>query len=235
MPDQPDSAIVLLSGGLDSSTVLAIAMSQGLRVHALSFRYGQRHALECEAARRVAARAGVAEHRFVDLDPGLFAGSALTSGPPVPKARARGEIGDGIPLTYVPARNILFLSHALAWAESLGAASVWLGVNAIDYSGYPDCRPEFIEAYQRAADLGTRRGVEGRPIVIQTPLIQLTKAEIIQWGHALGVDYSLTQSCYDPDPAGLACGLCEACALRRNGFMDAGVPDPTRYAARGAP
>lgn len=225
-PDRP--AVVLLSGGLDSTTVLAVALSRGHVVHALTFRYGQRHGIEVEAARRVAARAGVAGHVVLDIDLRTFGGSALTADLAVPKDRGAGE--DGIPITYVPARNTIFLAYALAWAEVLHARDIFIGVNALDYSGYPDCRPEYIDAFQRMANLGTRAGVEGRGITIHAPLVHLGKREIVALGTSLGVDYALTTSCYDPAPDGSACGHCDACHLRRRGFDEAGVADPTRYA-----
>jgi 7-cyano-7-deazaguanine synthase len=223
-------AVVLLSGGMDSATCLAIANREGFVSHALSFRYGQRHMVELEAAARVANALGVAEHRIVTLDPAAFAGSALTGGPNVPKDRTDSEIGHGIPSTYVPARNTIFLAYALGIAETIGATDLFIGVNAVDYSGYPDCRPEYIAAFETMARLATKAGVEGRdPLKLHTPLLQLTKAEIVRQGVALGVDYSLTITCYDPSPAGLACGHCDACSLRKKGFAEAGVKDPTRY------
>jgi 7-cyano-7-deazaguanine synthase len=223
--------VVLLSGGLDSTTTLAIAIHEGFAPYAMTFRYGQRHAVEIEAARRVAAQLSVVDHVIVNIDLRAFGGSALTSDLEVPKDRPVEEMGQGIPITYVPARNTIFLSFALAWAEVLGSSDVFLGVNALDYSGYPDCRPEYIEAYQQMANLGTRAGVEGRQrLVIHTPLIHLTKAEIIRRGLELGVDYGLTASCYDPAPDGRACGRCDACLLRRKGFAECGVTDPVRYA-----
>lgn len=223
------SAVLLLSGGLDSTTLLAIAQREGFAVHALSFRYGQRHAHELEAATRIAAAAGVTRHVIADIDLRVFGGSALTADLPVPKDATPNS--DAIPITYVPARNTIFLSFALAWAEVLGARDIFIGVNALDYSGYPDCRPEFIAAFERMANLGTRAGVEGTGAVrIRTPLIAMTKAEIIAIGVAHGVDYGLTTSCYDPDRAGRACGHCDACHLRRRGFEQAGVTDPTVYA-----
>ena len=226
----PKHAVVLLSGGMDSATCLAIAKSEGFVVHALSFRYGQRHAVELEAAARVAKAMGVAEHRIVTLDPSAFAGSALTGGAAVPKDRSEYDIGHGIPSTYVPARNTIFLAYALGYAEVIGAADVFIGINALDYSGYPDCRPEFIEAFEKMARLATKAGVEGTaPLAIHSPLLRLTKAQIVQRGLALGVDYGLTLTCYDPSPAGLACGHCDACQLRRKGFVEAGVADPTNY------
>jgi 7-cyano-7-deazaguanine synthase len=220
-------AVVLLSGGLDSTTTLAIALQEGYAVYAMTFRYGQRHAIEIEAARRVAARMGVAEHVIVNIDLRAFGGSALTSDLAVPKDRPLEEMGHGIPITYVPARNTIFLSFALAWSEVLGASDIYLGVNALDYSGYPDCRPEYIEAYQKMANRATRAGVEGRQrLVIHTPLIHLSKAQIVQRGLELGVDYSLTTSCYDPQTDGRACGRCDACLLRLKGFAECGIADP---------
>ena len=231
MPSQPSRAVLLLSGGLDSTTLLALARRDGFAVHALTFRYGQRHAHEIEAARRAAAAHGVAEHVIADIDLRMFGGSALTSEAAVPKDRAADEMGHGIPVTYVPARNTIFLSFALAWAEVLEAGDIFIGVNALDYSGYPDCRPEYIAAFERMANLATRAGVEGtRPVTLRTPLIAMTKGEIVRLGVSLGVDHAQTTSCYDPAPDGGACGHCDACLLRRRGFADAGVPDPTRYA-----
>jgi len=225
-------AVVLLSGGVDSTTTLAIARQRGFETCALTFRYGQRHAVEVEAARRVAAALGAARHEIVDIDLATFGGSALTADIDVPKDRTAAQIGHGIPVTYVPARNTIFLSYALAWAEVLGAQDIFLGVNALDYSGYPDCRPEYIGAFERMANLATKACVEnGLKLTIHTPLIHLTKAEIVAEGIALGVDFSLTVSCYDPTPEGAACGRCDACALRRRGFEQAGLPDPTRYRA----
>lgn len=228
---QAPKAVVLLSGGLDSTTCLAIAKADGFAPYALSLRYGQRHALELEAARRVAARLGTAEHVVIDIDLRRFGGSALTADLAVPKDRDAAAIGDGIPITYVPARNTIFLSFALAWAEVLDASDIYVGVNALDYSGYPDCRPEYVRAYEAMANLATKAGVEGRQrLTIHTPLIQLTKAEIIRRGLALGVDYSLTLSCYDPRPDGTPCGACDSCLLRAKGFAAAGVPDPALLA-----
>lgn len=216
---------------MDSTTLLAVARQEGFGVHALSFRYGQRHSVELEAAQRVARSLGVEDHITVDIDLRQFGGSALTADLPVPRDRSAGATGTEIPVTYVPARNTIFLSFALAWAEVLGASDIFIGVNALDYSGYPDCRPEYIAAFEAMANLATRAGVEGeRRTRIRTPLIGLTKAEIIDLGISLGVDYALTASCYDPTPEGLACGHCDACAIRRRGFAQAGVPDPTRYA-----
>src|SRR3954447_3743306 len=225
-------AVVLLSGGLDSSTVLAMAQNQGFATYALSFKYGQRHEIELEAARRVADRAGVREHVEAAIDLRMFGGSALTSDVEVPKKRSDEEMGEGIPVTYVPARNTVFLSFGIAWAEVLEADDVWIGVNAVDYSGYPDCRPEYIAAYQQMANLATRRGVEGKRLTIHTPLIDLTKAQIIQRGLDLGVDYGLTLSCYDPSDAGEACGDCDSCVLRLRGFAQTGVADPAQYVSR---
>lgn len=220
-------AVVLVSGGLDSATTLAIARSQGFACHALSFDYGQRHRFELAAARRVCAAQGVDDHAVIALDLRRFGGSALTSEIDVPRDRSDSEMAAGIPVTYVPARNTVFLSIALAWAETLDAFDIFLGVNAVDYSGYPDCRPEFLEKFEELAQLATRAGVErqGR-FRVHAPLVSLTKAEIVQQGMALGVDYSLTLSCYDPDEAGRACGRCDSCRLRRRGFEAAGLPDP---------
>jgi 7-cyano-7-deazaguanine synthase len=229
-------AVVLLSGGLDSATTLAIARSAGHECHALSFDYGQRHDRELESARRVAAALGAKEHLVLRLDLRLIGGSALTANIEVPKRRSAEEIAGGIPITYVPARNTIFLSLALAWAEVLGAHDIFIGVNALDYSGYPDCRPEFIEAFERLANLATKAGVEGRRgFTIHTPLIRMTKKEILRTGLELGVDYGLTLSCYDPDDAGVACGRCDACRLRLKGFAELGLPDPARYRAPGRP
>jgi 7-cyano-7-deazaguanine synthase len=227
----PRPAIVLLSGGLDSATVLALAQRDGFQVFALSFRYGQRHAVELKAAREIARRARVAEHAIVTIDLRAFGGSALTGDIAVPKGRPLGELSAGIPVTYVPARNTIFLSYALAWAEVVGAGDIFIGVNALDYSGYPDCRPEYIAAFERMANLATKVGVEGRALRIHTPLIDLPKSEIIKRGLALGVDYSVTRSCYDPSPEGAACGACDSCQLRLKGFAEAGVVDPAPYAA----
>lgn len=223
-------AVVLLSGGLDSSTVLAIAQSEGFEVYALSFSYGQRHSAELGSADRVAKAADVAQHVVTPIDLRLFGGSALTDDIEVPKAGSSDEMASGIPVTYVPARNTIFLSFALAWAEVVGAGDVFLGVNALDYSGYPDCRPEFIHAFQELARLATKAGVEGQPVMIHAPLIDMTKAEIIQKGTSLGVDYSITLSCYDPTTDRKACGECDACQLRLRGFSDAGLRDPAPYA-----
>lgn len=219
---------------MDSATTLAIARADGFDCHALSFQYGQRHAVELDCARRVAAALGAAEHRIIALDPAAFRGSALTGGGPVPKDRSDSEIGHGIPSTYVPARNTIFLAYALGVAEQLGAGDIFIGINALDYSGYPDCRPEFLEAFQRMARLATRAGVEGTaPVTIHAPLLQLTKREIIARGLALGVDYALTLTCYDPTADGRACGHCDACQLRLRGFRENGMEDPARYVGRG--
>ena len=229
-------AVVLLSGGLDSTTTLALANSQGFTTHALTFRYGQRHEAEIEAARCIAAKLGVAEHVIAEIDLRVFGGSALTGSISVPKGRSTSEMGRGIPVTYVPARNTVFLSFALAWAEVLNAQDVFIGVNAIDYSGYPDCRPEYIQAYQRMANLATKAGVEGRQrLTIHTPLISLTKSQIIRRGIDLGVDYSITRTCYDPDGSGAACGECDACLLRLRGFAEVGATDPAPYQEREVP
>jgi 7-cyano-7-deazaguanine synthase len=225
-------AVVLLSGGLDSSTCLAVALSDGFEVHALSVDYGQRHRTELARARRVAKALGAAAHRVVKVDLSAFGGSALTDGAlKVPKGRSVREMADGIPVTYVPARNTVMLALALAQAETLGASDVYLGVNAIDYSGYPDCRPAFLRAFERLAQVATKAGVEGRPLRIRAPLLRLSKAGIVRLGTRLGVPFRLTLSCYDP-LRGRACGECDACALRRKGFAEAGVPDPTLYVSR---
>ena len=221
------AAVVLLSGGLDSTTVLAIARSEGYDTHAISFRYGQRHAIELERAKQIAALMGVTGHVIVDLDLRVFGSSALTADIDVPKARTPSEMSSGVPVTYVPARNTIFLSLALAYAEVLSASDIFLGVNALDYSGYPDCRPEYITAYERMANLATKAGVEGKTrIRIHTPLIALTKAQIIQRGLTLGVDYGITSSCYDPGPKGEPCLRCDSCLLRGKGFSEAGAIDP---------
>jgi 7-cyano-7-deazaguanine synthase len=228
----PRPCVVLLSGGLDSTTTLAIAKERGFKPYALTFRYGQRHEVEIEASRRIANQFGVAEHVVANIDLRAFGGSALTADIEVPKDRDVNDSSEGIPVTYVPARNTIFLSFALAWAEVLGASDIFIGVNALDYSGYPDCRPEFIEAYQRMANLATRAGVEGEMrLQIHTPLINLTKAQIVQRGLELGVDYSQTITCYDPTPVGAACGRCDACQLRLKGFAENGMEDPAPYQA----
>jgi 7-cyano-7-deazaguanine synthase len=223
------TAIVLLSGGLDSATALAMSRAMGKLCHALSFRYGQRHAQELEAAARVARALGAASHRVLDLDARALGGSALTGGGPVPKGRSEDEIGHGIPSTYVPARNTLFVAHALAVAETTGAGEIVLGINALDYSGYPDCRPEWLAAMQEVARLGTRAGVEGNAVRLVAPLVHMSKADIVREGARLGVDFALTLSCYDPSAGGRACGSCDSCVLRRRGFDEAGIVDPTVY------
>ena len=224
-------AVVLLSGGLDSTTTLAIAQSEGFDCYGISFRYGQRHQVEIDAARRVAERMRVRRHVIVDIDLRQFGASALTADIDVPKRDRVEEIGADIPITYVPARNTVFLSLALAWAETLQTGELFIGVNALDYSGYPDCRPEYIAAFERMANLATKAAVEGAcPVRVHTPLIHKTKAEIIAWGLRLGVDYSLTTSCYDPAPDGAACGRCDACLLRARGFAENGLADPARRA-----
>jgi 7-cyano-7-deazaguanine synthase len=236
VPSEAPRAVLLLSGGLDSTTLLALAKREGYSVHALTFRYGQRHGHEIESARRVAQSLGVAEHVVADIDLRIFGGSALTADLDVPKDRAPGEMSHGIPVTYVPARNTIFLSFALAWAEVLDTGDIFIGVNSLDYSGYPDCRPEYIAAFERMANLATRAGVEGTcPVHIRTPLIALSKREIIELGRSLGVDYALTTSCYDPAPDGAACGHCDACVLRQRGFAEAGEADPVRYVLAQAP
>jgi 7-cyano-7-deazaguanine synthase len=225
-----NKAIVLSSGGLDSTTAMAMAKEEGYEIYSLSFRYGQRHALELEAAQRVAKALGAKEHLVMDIDLARIGGSALTDDLDVPKARTDEEIKKGIPVTYVPGRNTIFLSYALAWAEVVGASDIFLGVNAIDYSGYPDCRPEYIKAFEHLANLATKAGAEGlTPIRIRAPLMRMTKAEIIRKGVKLGVDYGMTHSCYDPSADGKACGYCDSCLLRKKGFREAGVADPTDY------
>src|SRR5437867_1981233 len=228
-------AVVLLSGGVDSTTTLAIAIAESYEAYALSFDYGQRHQIEIGAARRAAQSLGAKEHRVADIDMRIFGSSALTDAIDVPKKRSEREMAHGIPITYVPARNTIFLAYALAWAEVIQARDIFLGVNAIDYSGYPDCRPEFIEAFEKLANLGTKAGVEGGRFQIHTPLIKLSKAEIIGKAVELGVDLSLTHSCYDPTPDGRACGECDSCQLRLKGFREAGVTDPIKYARPVAP
>lgn len=223
-------AVVLSSGGIDSTTAMAIARYEGFKIYSLSFFYGQRHAFELQAAQKVANAIGVTKHLVINIDLKQIGGSSLTDDIDVPKDRREQEMTRGIPVTYVPARNTIFLSFALAWAEVLKSSDIFIGVNAIDYSGYPDCRPEYIDAFERMANLATKAGVEGAAnIRIRTPLIHLTKAQIIQKGMELGVDFALTHSCYDPSPQGLACGKCDSCFLRRKGFKEAGVTDPTRY------
>jgi len=225
-------AVVLLSGGIDSATTLAIAIAEGYEVYALSFDYGQRHQIEIEAAHRVADSLGAKEHRVAKIDLRVFGGSALTDDIAVPKQRSEKEISRGIPVTYVPARNTIFLAYALAWAEVIPASDIFIGVNAIDYSGYPDCRPKFIRGFENLANLATKAGVEGRRFQIHTPLIKFCKAEIIRKAVELGVDLSLTHSCYDPTPEGLACGECDSCLMRLKGFREAGTKDPIRYAKK---
>src|SRR2546430_1064465 len=230
--NKPKPAVVLLSGGIDSTTTLAIAITEGYEIYALSFEYGQRHQIETKAAQRVANSLGVKEHRMAKIDLRVFGGSALTDDVAVPKQRSETQIAHGIPVTYVPARNTIFLAYALASSEVIPANDIFIGVNAIDYSGYPDCRPEFIEAFENLANLATKAGVEGRPFHIHTPLIKFSKAEIIRKAVELGVDLSLTHSCYDPTPEGLACSECDSCLLRLKGFREAGVKDPVRYAKK---
>lgn len=223
-------AVVLLSGGLDSATVLAIALDQGYECYCLSFAYGQRQRVELKQAAALVAKYGIRQHLILRLDLDAIGGSALTTDQAVPKDRSQAEIHTGIPTTYVPGRNTIFLSHAVAWAEVLGADDIFLGVNVMDYSGYPDCRPEFLEAFEQLANLATKAGVEGKSrFRIHAPLLKLTKKEIIEWGLALGVDYRLTHSCYDPDPEGRACGACDSCQLRLRGFAEAGQADPVAY------
>jgi 7-cyano-7-deazaguanine synthase len=230
--DDKKRAVVLLSGGIDSTTTLAITITQGYEAHGLSFDYGQRHQIETEAARRVADSLGAKEHRLAKIDMRIFGGSALTDNLDVPKKRSEKEMAQGIPITYVPARNTIFLAYALARAEVISASDIFLGVNAIDYSGYPDCRPRFIEAFETLANLGTKAGVEGRRFQIHAPLIKFSKAEIIRKAVELGVDLSLTHSCYDPLPEGLACGECDSCLLRLKGFREARMKDPISYAKK---
>jgi 7-cyano-7-deazaguanine synthase len=222
-------AVVLLSGGLDSATTLGIAKEEGYEVFALSFRYGQRHEIEIDSAEQVAKSLGVGEHRVIEIDLRGFGGSALTDAIEVPKNRGADEMASGIPVTYVPARNTIFLSYALAWAEVIGAYDIFTGVNALDYSGYPDCRPEFIAQFEKLAQVATKAGVDGVHYRIHAPLIKMTKAQIIRKAAELGVQFSLTHSCYDPTPDGRACGECDSCLLRAKGFREAGIPDPTRY------
>ncbi|MDH5526067.1 MAG: 7-cyano-7-deazaguanine synthase QueC [Nitrospirota bacterium] len=229
MSGQSKKAVVLLSGGLDSATVLAMAREQGFTSYAISFDYGQRHRVELEASVAVAKAGGAAGHVTVPVGLDILGGSALTAAIDVPKGREADQMGADIPVTYVPARNTVFLSLALGYAEVLGARDIFIGANALDYSGYPDCRPEYIAAFERLANLATRAGVEGRPFTIHAPLIHMSKAEIIREGVRLGVDYAITRSCYDPDEAGRACGECDSCILRRKGFAEAGVGDPTVY------
>ena len=224
-------AVVLLSGGLDSATVLAMARSDGWQCYAMSFAYGQRHSLEIDTARKIAEKTGVKKHLVIPVDLSGVGGSALTADISVPKNRSDADLAAGIPVTYVPARNTIFLSYGLAWAEVIGATDIFIGVNAIDYSGYPDCRPEFIKAFEQMANLATKAAVEGgEEIRVQAPLLYMTKSQIIQKGVSLGVDYSLTHSCYDPTQEGLACGKCHSCQLRKKGFAEAGLKDPQKYA-----
>ncbi len=222
-------AVVLSSGGIDSTTAMAVAAKQGFQIYSLSFRYGQRHQVELESAQRVSAALGAQKHLVIDINPAVFGGSALTDDIEVPKGRSDAEMTAEIPVTYVPARNTIFLSYALAWAEVLEAYDIFIGVTAVDYSGYPDCRPEFIAAFEVMANLATKAGVEGKNIRIHAPLLYLAKSDIIKLGLILGVDYSLTHSCYDPGPAGEACGECDTCKLRLKGFRDLGLEDPARY------
>lgn len=232
MMNNKRKAIVLSSGGVDSTTSMAIAKAEGYDIYSLSFRYGQRHSLELDAAQRVSKAFGAKEHLVIDIDLARIGGSALTDDIEMPKARSEHEMQKEIPVTYVPARNTIFLSYALAWAEVLEASDIFIGVNAIDYSGYPDCRPEYIESFERMANLATKAGVEGiTRVKIHTPLIEMTKAQIIQKGVELGLDYHMTHSCYDPSADGKACGQCDSCLLRKKGFEGAGVPDPTEYVA----
>ena len=223
-------AVVLLSGGIDSATCCAVARNEQFDLYAMSFSYGQRHHVELDAAKRLAQYFDTKAHSIVSMDLRAFGGSALTSDMPVPKNRELSDVNDVIPVTYVPARNTIFLSFALGWAEVLDCRDIFIGVNAVDYSGYPDCRPEYIAAYERMARLATRAGVKGRGVTLHTPLQNLSKSEIIVLGSGLGVDYSLTHSCYDPSAGGAACGACDSCIIRRKGFAEAGIPDPTRYA-----
>ncbi len=225
-------AVVLLSGGLDSAVTLAMSQAAGFAPRALSFDYGQRHRIELEAAQRVAAAMGVADQRVARIDLRVFGGSALTADIAVPHERSPQAIAEGIPITYVPARNTIFLSYALGWAEVLGATDIFLGVNAVDYSGYPDCRPEFLQAFEALAAVATKAGVEGARVHLHAPLLEMSKADIVRKGAELGVDFSLTHSCYDPDESGAACGSCDSCSLRLRGFHEAGIRDPIRYAER---
>ena len=223
-------AIVLSSGGIDSTTVMAIAKSEGYEIYSLSFRYGQRHFLEIDAAQRVALFLGTRKHLIIDIDLRTIGGSALTDDSEVPKSRNESEMQQSIPITYVPARNTIFLSYALAWAEVLGVSDIFIGVNAVDYSGYPDCRPEYIAAFENMANLATKVGVEGKTLIkIRTPLIHMSKADIIRQGIELGIDYSITHSCYDPLSDGKSCGQCDSCLLRKKGFREAGIQDPAKY------
>ncbi|MFN2507436.1 MAG: 7-cyano-7-deazaguanine synthase QueC [Chthoniobacterales bacterium] len=237
MDDKPSTAkraVALLSGGLDSAVTLAISIADGFDPHALSFHYGQRHRIELGAVKRIAESLGVRTHQTAQIDLRVFGGSALTDDIPVPQERSPEEMAGSIPVTYVPARNTIFLSYALAWAEVIGAADIFIGVNAVDYSGYPDCRPEFLRAFEQLAAVGTKAGVNGTRFQIHAPLLQLSKAEIIRKGAELGVDFALTHSCYAPREDGAACGACDSCQLRLRGFREAGLDDPIRYAARPA-
>jgi 7-cyano-7-deazaguanine synthase len=230
MTDHKQKAVVLLSGGIDSTTTLAIAQKMGFTTYALSFRYGQRHEIELKSAANIASKFHVVKHLIVDIDLRLIGGSALTGNIDVPKSRNFGKMGQDIPVTYVPARNTIFLSYALAWAEVIGSSDIFIGVNALDYSGYPDCRPEYIAAYEKMANLATKAGVEGnQKLKIHTPLIEMSKADIIRQGKELGVDCSLTHSCYDPSSEGFACGTCDSCLLRLKGFKEAGMSDSIKY------
>ena len=229
MTEQPRKAVVLLSGGLDSATVAAVARDRGFALYALTFRYGQRHEIEAQAASHVAEAMQVTKHVFQTIDLRVFGGSALTDSIEVPKTATVSQIGRGVPITYVPARNTIFLAFALGYAETIGSTNIFIGVNAVDFSGYPDCRPEFIRAFERLANIATKAGVEGVKIKIHAPLIAMSKAQIIREGIRLGVDYGLTHSCYDPTPEGLACGFCDSCLLRKQGFEQAGVSDPAPY------
>ena len=232
MTDLKQKAVVLLSGGIDSTTTMAIVQKMGFTIYALSFRYGQRHQIELGAAADIARNFHVAKHLIVDIDLRLIGGSALTGNIDVPKSRSVEQMGKDIPVTYVPARNTIFLSYALAWAEVIGSYDIFIGVNALDYSGYPDCRPEYIAAYEKMANLATKAGVEGnKKLTIHTPLIEMSKSDIIRKGIELGVDYSLTHSCYDPSAEGVACGECDSCLLRLNGFQEAGIRDAIKYKA----
>jgi len=230
-PDAEKSAVVLLSGGLDSTTAAAVALAEGFRVHALSFNYGQRHKVELESASRVAESLKLADHKVIDIDLRAFGGSALTADIAVPKSRDSAQMSRDIPVTYVPARNTIFLSFALAWCEVLNSTDIFVGMNALDYSGYPDCRPEFVSAYEQMARLATKTGIEGGPLTIHAPLMHMSKGDIVRTGLALGLDYGMTSSCYDPATSGQPCGLCDSCQLRAKGFAEAGAADPllSRY------
>ncbi len=231
MSDPKPKAVVLLSGGIDSATAAAVAQDRGFDLRAITFRYGQRHAVETEAAARIAKALQVRQHVFQSIDLRALGGAALTDAIEVPRSAGVSRIGDGIPVTYVPARNTIFLSLALGFAEAIGSSDIFIGVNAVDYSGYPDCRPEFVKAFERLANLATKAAVEGTRFTIHAPLIAMSKADIIREGRRLGVDFGLTHSCYDPTSEGLACGFCDSCLLRKHGFQQAGIPDPARYAS----